>query len=288
MVGSINMDTVLGVERLPAVGETVTAHGHFTNPGGKGANQAVAAARLGRSVSLVGCVGNDDVGRTLVAGLIDNGIDTSGVSVAEDPSGMAVITVGSRGENTIVVSPGANRRLTPEHVHAARPLITEAGAVMVQLEIPLESVRAALELATGLTVLNPAPARRLDASLLEAADIIVPNETELASLLGSAVPTGPEEAVRMAAALGKRVVVTMGERGAVYVEGDVHGHVPAPVVEAVDTTAAGDAFCAALVDALVGGAPLREATAWGVRAGSLAVTRPGAQASLPTREEMAA
>jgi ribokinase len=289
VVGSINLDTVLNVDHLPREGETVTAVEHFTNPGGKGANQAVAAARLGRSVAFVGCVGDDAAGRMLVDSLEENGVDTSSTSIVDSPSGMAAITVGPKGANTIVVSPGANARLSPERVESAAALIRGAGAVMVQLEIPLESVAMALRLADGITVLNPAPARRLDSAILRTADVIVPNETELAILLGDPSPgQGVDYAKMAAAALADRVVVTLGAAGAVYVDRGSSGHVPAPPVEAIDTTGAGDAFCAGLTDALLSGSSMGDAVAWGVRAGSITVTRPGAQIALPTRDELLA
>ena len=288
VVGSINMDTVLSVDHLPARGETITADAHFLNPGGKGANQAVAAARLGRSVALVGCVGEDAAGDVLVETLEADGVDASAVERVEEPSGMAAITVGPEGENTIVVSPGANLSVTPDRVAEAAGLIARAAVVMVQLEIPVQSVATALDLATGMTILNPAPARRLDASLLGKATVIVPNETELAVLMDDPErPVAPTYAMLGAASLGDRVVVTMGDRGAVYVDGEDSGHIAAPVVDAVDSTAAGDAFCAALADALISGGSMGDAVTWGVRAGSITVTRRGAQSSLPFREEMA-
>jgi ribokinase len=204
------------------------------------------------------------------------------------PTGLALITVDDLAENTIVVSPGANGALRPAHLDAE--VIGGAAAVLLQLEVPLETVEAAALLARGTVVLNPAPARPLGEGLLARADVLVPNRSELGALAGSAPPTSADEAVSMARSLPGRgaVVVTLGDQGALVVEGGRVTAVPARRVEAVDPTAAGDAFCAGLADALVAGADLVQATGWAVRCGAAAVTRWGAQASLPTRAEVEA
>ncbi len=289
VVGSINLDTVVQVERLPGVGETVTGVGHFQNPGGKGANQAVAAARLGRRVAFVGMVGDDDAGRVLTASLEREGVDLSAMGVDADfPTGMALITVGGGGENTIVVSAGANSALTERHVEAAAPFLSGAGAVLLQLEVPIEAVARAAELAAGLVILNPAPARDLPPRLLDRTDVLVPNETELGVLSRSAPTTDVEVVIGRARAITGpgAVVVTLGERGAVLIEGERAEAIAAPSVAALDSTAAGDAFCGALADALVGGADLADAVHWAATAGAVTVTRPGAQGSLPSRAEV--
>jgi ribokinase len=259
VVGSLNLDLVIRVPGLPGPGETVTGGDLFTNPGGKGANQAVAAARLGRRVAMVGRVGDDQAGRDLLASLEADGVDTAQVrTIAGVPSGTAFITVSEDGENQIVVSPGANARLAPDDVAAALA-------------------------AGGTVVLNPAPVRPLTAGLLGRVDVLVPNRVELAQLAGGPVPGTVEEAVRLAGRLAARsVVVTLGADGALVVEAGQHGHVPAVPVRAVDTTAAGDAFCGGLADALAAGATLRDAARRAVRVAAAACTRQGAQASLPT------
>jgi len=287
VVGSVNMDTVLSVEHLPAEGETVTARRHFANPGGKGANQAVAAARLGREVAFVGCVGADPNGTALAEALRVEGVDTEHLSVVDSPSGMALITVGPSGANTIVVNLGANADLSVEQVTAAAEPIEAAAALMCQLEVPIASVAAALTSAKGLKVLNPAPATRLDADFVALADVVVPNETELGAMVNAPPPNGAEQAIGMARLVAAPVVVvTLGAGGAVFVAGGDSGHIPAPPVTPVDTTAAGDAFCAGLTDAMVSGRSLPKAVEWAVRVGATTVTRHGAQASLPRRDEV--
>ena len=290
VVGSLNMDLVVEVPRLPRAGETVSGGDLFRNPGGKGGNQAVAAARLGQRVAMVGRVGDDDPGRALVRALREDHIDTSNVPVDQDaPSGVALIAVAPDGENLIVVSPGANRRLAPDDVHTAGPLLHRAGVVLIQLEIPVESVRAAAEVAAGTVVLNPAPAQSVPEDVLGLADVIVPNRVELARLAGSEVPTSVEDVVRLASALPARVaVVTLGAEGAVVVRDGRLARVEPVAVRAVDTTAAGDAFCGALADALARGQDLEEAARWGTRVAAVACTKRGAQASLPTRDEVLA
>ena len=289
VVGSINQDVVARVPRHPAPGETVLAHSHFTAAGGKGANQAVAAARLGRTVAMIGRVGADPTGSDLVDGLQAEGIDTSRVRVtAEAPTGLALITLDEAGENSIVVSPGANHAVTVADVAAAGPLITEAPVVVLQLEVPMAAVTAAAGRAGGMVILNPAPAAGLSPELLAAVDVLVPNETELGRLAGAPPPTDPDAAVAMARSLSGpgAVVLTMGAAGAVVVTADGAHHLPAPTVDVVDTTAAGDAFCGGLAAALVRGADLVEAAGWAVRVGAAAVTRLGAQPSLPNPAEV--
>jgi ribokinase len=288
VVGSLNMDLVIRVPELPGPGETVSGGDLFRNPGGKGANQAVAAARLGRRVAMVGCVGDDDAGRDLLASLQADGVDRSRVRVVDGvPSGTAFITVGEDGENQIVVSPGANARLTPEDVAAAQAVLAAAAVTLLQLEVPLEAVAAAASTAGGRVVLNPAPVRALPAELLGQVDVLVPNRVELAQLAGGPVPETVSEAARLAGRLAARaVVVTLGADGALVVEDGQAGHVPAVPVRPVDTTAAGDAFCGGLADALAGGAGLADAARRAVRVAAAACLRRGAQASLPTPAEL--
>ncbi len=288
VVGSLNLDTTARVGRLPRPGETVLGTAHRTDTGGKGANQAVGAARLGRRVAMVGRVGSDEAGKRITTRLESEGVDVGLVSVDDTaPTGMAFITVDGFGENTIVVSPGANATLTVLDVERAAELIAEARVLLVQLEIPLEVVHHAAALCGGIVILNPAPAAELPAGLLEAVDILVPNRTELATLSGGEPATTTEEIVAQIDVLPVAAgIVTLGADGAlVRAQGEVT-QVPAPVVEAIDATAAGDAFCAGLADAMAGGASPLEAARWGVRVGAVTATRPGAQAALPTRSEV--
>ncbi len=261
-------------------------------PGGKGANQAVAAARLGRKVAMIGRLGDDEGGSILRAALEADGVDTSHLlTTAESPNGVALIAVDSGGDNAIVVSPGANARLSPRDVAAAGPILAAAAVTLLQLEVPLAAVAAAAAAAGGTVVLNPAPApsEPLPDSLLRNVDVLVPNQTELATLTGH---HGPVDAV-LAAELATRlpspaVVITLGAEGALVVADGKTTHVAAPVVEPVDTTAAGDSFCGALADALVRGATIVEAAEWAVRVGAATTRRSGAQPSLPTPAEVEA
>ncbi|MFE4868265.1 ribokinase [Streptomyces sp. NPDC056682] len=293
VVGSANADLVVGVERRPAPGETVMGSDLAVHPGGKGANQAVAAARLGARTALLAKVGDDDHGRLLRASLRAAGVDTAAVLVGEAPTGVALITVDPSGDNSIVVSPGANSHLTPDDIRAARDLFARAPVVSVQLEIPLETVA---EVARGLApgarlVLNPSPPAPLPAGVLTVCDPLIVNEHEARFLLGETAGDTPEDWARALRALGPRsVVVTLGAAGALVADGRDDGcvWVPSPRVEAVDTTGAGDAFTAALAWRLGLGEELAGAAAFAVRVGAAAVTRRGAQQSYPTADEVPA
>ena len=289
VVGSLNLDVVVPVDRHPAPGETVLGGDHVQLPGGKGANQAVALARLGRSVAMVGRVGTDDPGRRLRAALEAEGVDAGHVRDDPDaPSGLAMISVTDSGENTIVVSPGANARVGVDDVAGAAELLGAALVTLVQLEVPAAAVSAAAAAAGGMLVLNPAPARALDVALLARVDVLVPNRTELALLARADVPDSADAAAGLAAGLeGPRaIVVTLGADGAVVRDERGAEHIAAPAVDAVDATGAGDAFCGALSDALAGGAALVEAARWAVRAASVSVTRAGALDGMATRAEL--
>ena len=290
VVGSLNLDLVVRVARLPGPGETVSGEDVFRNPGGKGANQAVAAARLGRRVAMVGCVGDDPAGRELLGSLAGADVDTARVRVVGGvPSGTAFITVGGDGENQIVVSPGANARLTAGDVADARPALAAAAVTLLQLEVPLEAVATAAAASGGRVVLNPAPVRDLPHDLLAGVDVLVPNRVELAQLAGARVPETVEDAAELAGRLPARaVVVTLGADGALVVEDGQALHVPAVPVRAVDTTAAGDAFCGGLADALAGGLDLQQHARRAVRVAAAACLRSGAQASLPTPADLEA
>jgi ribokinase len=281
LVGSINLDMVVGVDRHPVPGETVVGGDRRELPGGKGANQAVAAARLGATVRFVGRVGDDDAGRRLRDGLAAEQVDVVHVLVdPEAPTGMALIAVDGAGENTIVVSPGANARVSAADVEAASDVLAAGAVTLVQHEVPEAAVAAAIAGAGGAVVLNPAPARPIVAPV----DVLVPNRAELEALAGRA--GDPVELARGLDA-ARAVVVTLGAEGAVVVEGARVERVPAPTVDAVDTTGAGDAFCGALAQALDSGADLVEAARWAARAAAASVTRPGAQGGLPHRADLA-
>ena len=283
VVGSLNLDIVLPVPHHPRPGETVLGGEHARHPGGKGANQAVAAARLGASVAMLGRVGEDDEGRLLINALREAGVATDHVLVTgEANSGIALITVDDEGENAIVVSPGANSRLTPADVESAAELIKGAAVVLLQLEVPLSTVERAIQLARGTVILNPAPACELPGALLERVDVLVPNRGELELLAH-----GERDAVTGARGLGvEQVVVTMGAEGALVVAGDGVESIAGHPVGAVDTTAAGDSFCGALAAGLEEGLDLVAGARRANAAAALSTTRRGAQPSLPTRAEL--
>ncbi|MBE1592082.1 ribokinase [Nonomuraea angiospora] len=284
VVGSANADLVVQVERHPAPGETVLGSQPAVHPGGKGANQAVAAARLGARVALLGRVGADGHGRLLRESLERDGVDLGHLRDTAAASGIAMIAVGPRGDNSIIVAPGANARLTEGDVLDAAPLLRSAPVVSLQLEIPLPAVLAAARLARR-AVLNLSPAVAVPDELLALCDPLVVNEHEAALLLGA--PGEPERQARELLARGPRsVVITLGADGAVVAEDGVVQAVPSPRVAAVDTTGAGDAFTGALAWRLAAGEPLTEAAAFAARVGAAAVRRPGAQDSYPTLAEV--
>jgi ribokinase len=290
VVGSANADLVIGVERRPAAGETVLGSDLVVHPGGKGANQAVAAARLGAQTALLARVGDDAHGRLLLDSQRAAGVDTAGVLVGGAPTGVALITVDPSGDNSIVVSPGANGRLTPEDVRSAGNLLAASRVVSAQLEIPLETVvEVVRNLAPGSRfVLNPSPPRALPPDVLEACDPLIVNEHEARVIVGTDLGDSPEDWASALLSLGPRsVVITLGARGALVASAEGAVRVPSVKVETVDTTGAGDAFTAALAWRLGLDEPLAEAAAYAARVGAAAVTRAGAQESFPTAEEVA-
>ncbi|MGQ0550628.1 MAG: ribokinase [Armatimonadota bacterium] len=311
VVGSLNTDLVVKAPRLPEVGETVPGGTFATFPGGKGANQAVAAARLRARVVMVGRVGNDAFGQRLRQGLASEGIDVTHLRAdPEAPSGVALITVDSVGRNTIVVASGANMRLTAADVEAARASIEQSHVLLLQLEVPLEAVERAASIAHAAgcrVILDPAPApdRPLPDGLYRHLDVVNPNEVEARALSGTAITdaaTARAAAEHLLARGCRAVVIKLGDRGAYvavgvgHVAGDGPDRVLSPVrlaipgisVEAVDTTAAGDAFAAALAVAIAEGKDLLAAARFANAAGALSVTRMGAQPSMPSREDVAA
>jgi ribokinase len=301
VVGSLNADLVSRVAHLPAPGETVSALAYDTYCGGKGGNQACAAAKLGGRVALIGCVGDDEAGRMLTGSLRAAGADVSGVDVVGGvPSGTALVTVDAGGQNQIIVVPGANQALTPDRLGRHRDLLAAAAVVLLQLEVPLETVRGAAHLAreAGARVIldpAPAPADPLPDDLLADVDYLTPNETELAALVDSHALTSSSSSssiVSAAQTLLRRgvgsVIVTMGEAGAKLVEREGEYNWSVRATNVVDTTAAGDTFNAALAVALANGASIEEAGKFACAAASISVSRAGAQASMPTLAEVRA
>ncbi len=288
VVGSINVDLVVGVDELPGPGETVIGGDLVTHQGGKGANQAVAAARQGASVVMLGAVGDDDFGTGALEALVVEGIDVSGVRVLSGaPSGTALIAVSSGGENQIVVAPGANARVEATVLDAASPPVSADDVVVVQHEVPVAVVERVIRdgSAAGATVmLNPAPARAVDPEVLALVDVVIPNEHELAALVGSAVSLDDAGLSAAVAAAGARaLVVTLGGDGAALATDEVVTRVPAPVVDVVDTTGAGDTFVGALAAALARGEALDAAVVAAVEVAAVSVTGAGARGGMPRR-----
>ena len=290
--GSINMDLVTRTPRLPRAGETLQGYEFFTAAGGKGANQAVAAARLGISTQMVGRVGNDDFGHQLRDGLQAAGVHIDQVLLDDNASsGVAVIAVDDAGENNIIIIAGANGRVNQEDVERLTDLLPSAAALLLQLEVPIPAVLIAAQAAqkAGVPViLDPAPAREdIPPELYSLVDIITPNEVEATQLVGFPVD-GQETASKAAAELQQRgigtVIIKLGAHGVFCATASETFFVPAFSVQAVDTVAAGDAFNGGLAAALAEGLPLRQAVLWGAAAGALSATKVGAQPSLPDRE----
>lgn len=294
VVGSINLDLVTNTDHIPAAGETVQGFGFQMHPGGKGANQAVAIARLGYPVQMIGNLGSDVLGDQLWAHLEGTGVGLVGVERIEGPSGTAVIVVAPQGENCIVVTPGANARVLPESVDRHLDTITGAGLVLTQLEIPLETVEYLAEVCfcRGIPLmLDPAPARDLPGTLLSRLSWFTPNETETAFYLRpisySPDIDSPSNAGRLLLRKGPAgVILKRGSRGAYLVVETLEHQVNAFQVDAVDTTAAGDAFNGAFAVGLMSGKSPIESARFAVAAASLSVTRPGAQPSMPTLSEV--
>ena len=283
VVGSVNLDLVVTVPALPRAGETVLADGYHEFVGGKGGNQAVAAARLGRRVAFVGHVGSDEAGTTVRSALASEGVDVASLTPVEGPTGRAFVHVDESAENQIIVVGGANAVLTADVVSAASAL-SDAVVVVAQLEVPLDAVLEAGRRTSGVFVLNPAPAQSLSSELLSLVDVLVVNEGEFEVVTGS--PVSPDALV--APSLPDRVVVTLGGRGALVRDGSTVVSVEAPQVDVVDTTGAGDTFVGALADALARQVPFADAARWAVGAASLSTQALGATSGMPRAEEVSA
>jgi ribokinase len=291
VVGSANIDLVVRVERFPLPGETLAGKDFVSVPGGKGANQAAAVAKLGGQCRLLAKLGRDDFGTRVLAGLLASGVEVGSVLIEDEtPTGVAMITVDAAGENMIVVAPGSNHRLSASEVRTQMDA-NKARVLLVQLEIPIEAVGAACGCHTGQFILNPAPARDIPAEILERVDVLTPNETECEHLCGvrpNDAPSIREASNRLLAQGVKAVVLTLGDQGCVLAHAGGIWRYPALEVEAIDTTGAGDAFNGALALFLARGRSIAEAVWLAVAAGSLAVTKFGAQASMPTLNELLA
>ncbi len=291
VVGSINMDVVLGVPHIPAVGETVLARGQRLVGGGKGANQAVAAARLGANVAMIGRVGDDSYGTSLKEGLAASGVNVQGVEVdGEVPTGVAYVYVSDLGDNNIVVNAGANSRLDKAQIDRHLPLFTDVDYCLLQLEVPLETVEYVIRICRekGIKViLNPAPAQPLDAELLDGLYMLMPNETELAILCAE---TCGEDREKMALNLREKgvenVIVTLGELGCMAVVDNQVQHYPAQKFPVVDTTGAGDAFVGGIAVGLSEQMDFPTAIRFASYAAGLTVSKPGAQTSFPDRADV--
>ena len=295
VVGSINLDLVATVERIPTPGETIAGEQFKTYFGGKGANQAVAIGKLGYPVKMLGTVGNDSFGSQLRAALSDAGVDASLVETAACSSGVAVISTTLHGEISIIVIPGANGKITSDDLDRHRSVIEAAGMVLTQLEIPLPVIERLAEITSAAGVplmLDPAPARPLSDHLLRRLDWITPNESETRLLLNmGGSDLGPDDATRAAQALldrgARNVVLKMGERGALLAESNgKKTFIPAYAVKAVDTTAAGDAFNGAFAVGLMLGKSSAESARFGSAVAAISVTRHGAQPSMPNAQEV--
>jgi ribokinase len=295
-VGSINMDLVARMPKIPRPGETLLGGAFKMIPGGKGANQAVAAARLGAQVIMIGCVGNDSFGEEMRVTLSNEGIDTTHIRVhPEQSTGVALIQVDSQGQNSIAVASGANFCLTSEDIEKALQAIGGFDALVMPLETPLETIYTACRIASGkgaLVLLNPAPAQVLEKDLLQMIDYLIPNEFEIALMADLTIQSAfdlNQAASKLLSQGVKNLIVTLGSRGAIYFNGDAKDNlsIPAFQVETVDTTAAGDCFVGALAVGLCEGKSISAAAEFACAAAAISVTRFGAQPSLPSRREIA-
>lgn len=295
VIGSLNMDLVTRAPRLPRGGETLIGQSFSTVSGGKGANQAVAAARLGAQVSMVGCIGSDAYGQQLRNALLAEQIDCDAISIVDGASGVALIVVDDNSQNAIVIVAGANGALTPGVIDRFDSVLQVADVIICQLEVPDATVGHALKRGRELgktVILNPAPASRpLPADWYAAIDYLIPNESEAAALSGlpvDSLETAETAATRLIGMGAGKVIITLGAQGSLFADGQGFQHFPAPQVHAVDTTAAGDTFVGGFAAALASGQSEAEAIRFGQVAAALSVTRAGAQPSIPTLSDVQA
>lgn len=292
VIGSLNMDLVVNVEKMPKAGQTLLGSNFKEVPGGKGANQAVAMARLNGNVTMIGKVGNDSFGETLVNSLKKDNVNTDYIQVEEGPSGVALITVDKNAQNSIVVAPGANYKLTKEDIDKNIDAIKNSDIVVVQLETPLETIKYALKKAKELgkyTILNPAPAVVLEDEIIENVDLLTPNETELEIISQKSISNEDDinECAQIMINKGvKELIVTLGSKGSLYINKETSMFKKAYKVEAIDTTAAGDSYTGALAVAIAFDKDMEYAMDFASKVGALSVMKEGAQSSLPTLIEV--
>ena len=288
VIGSANIDLVSSVASLPVPGETVLGNSFIKTPGGKGANQAVAASKLGGEVSFVGCIGSDQEGEILRSSLKNANVNCDFlISRPEVSTGNAMIGVDAEGNNSIIVNSGANSALTQEDIVAAKEIVESAQVVLMQLEISTKCLEVAVEMASGIKILNPAPVVDISKKLLEKIDVLIPNRIELARLSNKESFENLDELEAAAKGLGiQTVIVTLGSAGALLVSDKQTELISSPAVESVDTTGAGDAFCGSMAESLSRGLSFLESVEHSVTAGALSTTTYGAQISMPTRSEV--
>lgn len=292
VIGSLNMDLVVKVDTMPKGGQTLIGSNFKEVPGGKGANQAVAMARLGGNVTMIGKVGNDGFGQTLINALKADNVNTKYIGIEEGPTGVALITVDKNAENSIVVAPGANFKVAVEDIDSNIEAINNSDIVVVQLETPLETIKYGLKKAKEAgkyTILNPAPAVVLEDEIIANVDLLTPNETELEILSG--IEINNEDDIKRAAQIMidkgvKELIVTLGSKGSLYINKERSIFKPAYKVQAVDTTAAGDSYTGALSVAFANGKSVEEAMDFASKVGALSVMKEGAQSSLPTLNDV--
>ena len=292
VIGSLNMDLVVNVDTMPKPGQTIIGSNFKEVPGGKGANQAVAMARLNGNVSMIGKVGEDGFGQTLINSLKNDKVDTTYIQTTKGSTGVALITVDKNAQNSIVVSPGANFEVKEEDIDNNIEAIKNSDIVVLQLETPLNTIKYALNKAKELnkyTILNPAPAVKLDDEIIKNVDLLTPNETELEIISGVSIET--EEDIQKAAQIMiekgvKELIVTLGSKGSLYINKEKSMFKKAYKVEAVDTTAAGDSYTGALAVALSQDKNIEDAMDFASKVGALSVLKEGAQSSLPTLEDV--
>ena len=288
VIGSANIDLVSSVDSLPVPGETVLGNSFIKTPGGKGANQAVAASKLGGEVSFVGCIGSDQEGEILRSSLKNANVNCDFlISRPEVSTGNAMIGVDAEGNNSIIVNSGANSALTQEDIVAAKEIVESAQVVLMQLEISTKCLEVAVEMASGIKILNPAPVVDISKKLLGKIDVLIPNRIELARLSNKESFENLDELEAAAKGLGiQTVIVTLGSAGALLVSDKQTELISSPAVESVDTTGAGDAFCGSMAESLSRGLSFLESVEYSVTAGALSTTTYGAQISMPTRSEV--
>ncbi|RDY23706.1 ribokinase [Romboutsia maritimum] len=293
VIGSLNMDLVVKVDTMPKGGQTLIGSDFKEVPGGKGANQAVAMARLGGNVNMIGKVGTDGFGQTLISALKKDKVDTKYVNIEDGSTGVAMITVDKNAENSIVVAPGANFKVNSDYIDRNIQAINESDIVVLQLETPIETIKYALKKAKELekyTILNPAPAVKLEDDIIANVDLLTPNETELEILSGIEIKN--EDDIKKAAKAMinkgvKELIVTLGSKGSLYINKEDMIFKKSYKVEAIDTTAAGDSYTGALAVAFASNKSVEDAMDFASKVGALTVTKEGAQSSLPTLEDVA-